>query len=127
MLVSTALWMVIVFILMDLYFKFFHTPTLKEFVTTYFIDILAVLPLGWFISQISVPGRISEEFFTKGQQLVHVTADGEKVAVGEAQFLKRGLNSVPAWHGHILKLQRFLRLNRIIQFRIKNKKNKIKE
>ncbi|MBI5391351.1 hypothetical protein HZB02_07740 [Candidatus Woesearchaeota archaeon] len=106
---------VILFIVMDLYFKFFESPSLGRFLRMYFIDILAVLPLGWAIGRLSAPGRLGEEFITQGQQLAHVTADSEKIAAKEVRLIEKEVRATRVWYPIISRLQKLLRLARLMK------------
>jgi hypothetical protein len=75
---------IILAFIIDLYFSYFKTPTFKLFIKRYFLDIIAVLPLGFLFQGAGAAGlgqiaQIGEEV-ALSQEITHVTAETEKGA-----------------------------------------------
>jgi hypothetical protein len=80
---------IISFFILDLYFNFFRKASLLGFVKTYFLDILAVLPLGF------IAGALTKEVST-AQSATHVLVDTERIATRSLEVEKIAARSVEA-------------------------------
>lgn len=79
---------IIAFFVLDLYFNFFKTATFFRFVKRYFLDIIAVTPVGLFFrggEVASLAGDIS-----LGQEVTHVATETERVIVEGERIAKEG-------------------------------------
>jgi hypothetical protein len=86
--------LIILFFVIDLYFNFFKTATFVLFVKRYFLDLIAVTPVGLFFKGSGVAGLagVAEEI-SLGQEVTHVATESERIiAEGEktAKVLTEG-------------------------------------
>ncbi len=71
--------LIIWFFVIDLYFNFFKTPTMGLFLKRYFLDLIAVTPVGLFFrgsEAASLAGEIG-----LGQEVTHVATEAERTIV----------------------------------------------
>ncbi|MBT4540252.1 hypothetical protein HOC35_01945 [Candidatus Woesearchaeota archaeon] len=80
---------IISFFVLDLYFNFFKKANLWRFVKTYFLDILAVLPLGF------IAGAVAKEVGT-AQTATHIVVDTERIATRGLEVEKIAARSIEA-------------------------------
>ena len=95
---------IISFFVVDLYFNFFKKATLKSFFRTYFIDVIAVLPLGLALEAVA-------REIGGAQSVTHVAVDTERIAVRAAKTT-RIIKLIRA----IARLSRAIRLYRLYYF-----------
>lgn len=119
---------IIGFFVIDLYFHFFKKATLKSFLRTYFLDILAILPLGFLLG-------VATREIGGAQSATHIIVDTERMAksleaekiVAKSAEAEKLLKSVEAGKisevvkgGTIIRIiariPRFLRLYRLYYF-----------
>jgi len=92
---------VILFFLIDLYFSFCISPTWKFFLRHNYLDILAIIPIGFFAETASVT--------TSSQKLTHIAADSGKVAeVTKLSKILKLLSRIPRFF-RILRLRDFFK------------------
>jgi hypothetical protein len=107
---------IVSFFAIDLYFNFFKKRTIKEFLRTSFIDILAIAPVGLLLEL----ARIGE-----AQTALHVAGEVEKEAVKlerEAVEIAK-MERFGRLTKTVEKLPKALRLNRLNDFRGKKRIN----
>lgn len=82
---------IIAFFVIDLYFNFFKSITFGRFIKRYFLDIIAVTPVGLFFrgSEIAGLAGIAEEV-ALGQEVTHVATETERVIVEGERIAKEG-------------------------------------
>ena len=95
---------VILFFIVDLYFSFFISPTFKFFLRHNYLDILAIIPIGFFAETASVT--------TSSQKLTHVAADsGKVVKATKLSGILKVLTRIPRFF-RILRLRDFFKKKR---------------
>jgi len=80
---------IIGFFIFDLYFHFFKKATISGFIRTYFLDILAVLPLGLVV------GALTREIGT-AQTATHIVVDAERLATRATEAERIAVRAVEA-------------------------------
>lgn len=103
---------IISFFVVDLYFNFFKKATLKSFFRTYFIDVIAVLPLGLALETVA-------REIGGAQSVTHVVVDTERIAARAAKTT-RMIKLVRA----IARLSRAIKLYRLHYFFVSDKRPK---
>ncbi|MBW2980694.1 hypothetical protein KY360_04740 [Candidatus Woesearchaeota archaeon] len=79
---------IIAFFVLDLYFNFFKSVTFGRFVKKYFLDIIAVTPVGLFFrgsEAVALAGDIG-----LGQEITHVATETERAIVEGERIAKEG-------------------------------------
>ncbi|MBW2983529.1 hypothetical protein KY361_00255 [Candidatus Woesearchaeota archaeon] len=86
---------IITFFVIDLYFNFFKSATFGRFIKKYFLDIIAVTPVGLFFRGTEVAGLAGE--IGLGQEVTHVATEteralveGERIAKESEKLVKEG-------------------------------------
>ena len=79
---------IIAFFVIDLYFNFFKSATFGRFLKKYFLDIIAVTPVGLFFRGTEVAGLAGE--IGLGQEITHVATETERALV-ETEKITKGL------------------------------------
>jgi len=112
---------IILFFIIDLYFQFFKRKSSVEFLKTYFIDLIAILPFSWFFEETRLILGARE-----GQEIAHIAVGGQ-VAESTLQTLAKEeavsvrLAKLSKFEKFTVRLARFLRVSRI-RHEIKKKK-----
>jgi hypothetical protein len=79
---------IISFFIVDLYFNFFKSATFGRFMKRYFLDIIAVTPVGLFFRGTEAVGLAGE--IGLGQEITHVATETERALV-EGERITKGL------------------------------------
>lgn len=72
---------IISFFVVELYFNFFKKATWKSFIRSYFLDIIAILPLGWITD-------LAKSEIVTAQGATHVAVDTQRIASRSAKIAK---------------------------------------
>ncbi|MFH1439491.1 MAG: hypothetical protein ABIG89_02930 [Candidatus Woesearchaeota archaeon] len=121
---------IIGFFIVDLYFNFFRKATFLSFLKSFFLDIIAILPLGFLAG-------IATTQVSTAQTATHIAVDSQRIATRslesgkllEAGKIARSVKTLRIIR-IITRLPRLLRLYRLYYFfapKNKNKKNKSKK
>lgn len=102
---------IIGFFVVDLYFNFFKKATLASFFRTYFIDIIAILPLG-------VIAALAAKEIEAAQSVTHVAVDTERITARSLRATK-----IARIIKAIGQLPRLIRVYRIYQHFIPSEKS----
>ena len=101
--------MIICLFVIDLYFQFFKRASTKEFLKTYFIDLIAIMPFSWIFSEVRTIAGIE-----RTQEAAHAALGGAKVAETTATLAKE-----EAEYARIAKMSKieefFTRITRLLR------------